>query len=114
MTLLGARIRMLLYGPSKKNVLKNLSSEELTMLTAAISLAGDEGFSGTERLLMKVIQKERLTEAEAAELCKMTGAFLPAAVKYVKERELIPARMDAADLGKSAIDAIASFYGLKL
>lgn len=113
MTLLGAKLRMLFYGPSQKNVLKNLTREEMTLLTTAISLAGDEGIPNAEKLLMKVMRKGKLTTAEAVEVCKMTKAFLPAAVQYVKERQMIGTRMDAAGIGESAIDAIASFYGLK-
>jgi|GEM_PF-5763009 len=114
MTLLGAKIRMLFYGSSPKNILKNLSKDEMTLLTTAISLAGDEGIPNAEKLLMKVMRKGKLTEGEAAEVCKMTKAFLPAAVQYVKERQMIGTRMDAARIGESAIDAIASFYELKL
>ena len=33
------------------------------------------------------------------EICKMTKVLLPAAVQYVKERQMIGTRMDAAEIG---------------
>ena len=86
------------------------------MLETAISLAGDSGMDGAEKLLEKVKRKRKLSKDEAAEICQMATSFMPSAAKYIvkrmKETNNMDLIKDPVKAGNNAIRKISSFYGL--
>ena len=100
------------FGPSKKNALWDFSPNSMTMITTALSLAGDAGLPDAEELLYKVMRRKRITAEEAGEIVKMMEAFLPSAVSYVKERKMLSPGDNPMEIGKNAINYLRAFYDL--